>query len=156
MERGIRDASGSRPGKSILFARSHRHAEHLQKVFDELYPQYQGAFCRIVDNYDPRAEQLIDDFKDPRNALTLAISVDMLDTGIDVPEVVNLVFAKPVKSFVKFWQMIGRGTRLCPDLFGPGRHKTEFLIFDHWSNFEYFDVHGEEKDPAPPRSLLEQ
>ena len=80
----------------------------------------------------------------------------MLDTGIDVPEVVNLVFAKPVKSYVKFWQMIGRGTRLCEDLFGPGKDKTEFLIFDHWSNFWFFDEKYKETQPSPQKSLLQQ
>ena len=77
----------------------------------------------------------------------------MLDTGIDVPEIVNLVFAKPVYSYVKFWQMIGRGTRLCEDLFGPGRHKTHFLIFDHWKNFEYFDQHYQPVEPKQAKSL---
>src|SRR5262249_49812245 len=124
-------------------------------VFSELYPQYGSTFCRVIDNWEPRAEQLIDDFKAPANELTLAISVDMLDTGIDVPEVVNLVFAKPVKSYVKFWQMIGRGTRLCHGLFGPGRHKTEFLIFDHWSNFWFFDEKYVEKQPSRQKSLLQ-
>ena len=97
----------------------------------------------MIDSHDARAEELIDDFKGEGNNqdLTIAISVDMLDTGIDVPEIVNLVFAKPVYSYVKFWQMIGRGTRLCENLFGPGQHKTHFLIFDHWKNFEYFDQH---------------
>lgn len=155
MEDGIRDATGSRVGKTIVFARSHVHAQHLNEVFSELYPQYGSTFCRVIDNQEPRAEQLIDDFKDPANELTIAISVDMLDTGIDVPEVVNLVFAKPVKSYVKFWQMIGRGTRLCRDLFGPGRHKTEFVIFDHWSNFWFFDEKYVEKQPAPQKSLLQ-
>ncbi|TMO21266.1 hypothetical protein CWC28_21530, partial [Pseudoalteromonas sp. S4492] len=98
-----------------VFARSHKHAVLLQSVFDEMFPQFAGKFCQVIDNYDPRAEQLIDDFKggdqSTNDQLTIAISVDMLDTGIDVPEIVNLVFAKPIKSKVKFWQMIGRGTR---------------------------------------------
>ena len=115
MENGIRDATGTRVGKTIIFARNHNHAVLLQNLFDEMYPQYGGNFCRVIDNHDPRAEELIDDFKGEGNnpELTIAISVDMLDTGIDVPEIVNLVFAKPVYSYVKFWQMIGRGTRLC-------------------------------------------
>ena len=156
MERGIRDGLGRVPGKSILFARNHNHAVLLSQVFDELYPQYGGKFCQAIDNYDPRAEQLIDDFKDPKNPLTLAISVDMLDTGIDVPEVVNLVFAKPIFSWVKFWQMIGRGTRLCKDLFGPGKDKKNFRIFDHWGNFERFEIERPEADPAPQKSVMEQ
>ena len=156
MENGIRVAEGTRLGKTIVFARNHNHALMLQKVFDELYPQYGGGFCRVIDNYDPRAEELIDDFKDPANPLTIAISVDMLDTGIDVPEIVNLVFAKPVYSIVKFWQMIGRGTRLCPDLFGEGQDKTQFQIFDHWANFERFDQGYKSPEHLRPKSLMQR
>jgi type I restriction enzyme R subunit len=155
MDGGIREATGSHVGKTIVFARSHVHAMHLSDVFSELYPQYGSTFCRVIDNKEPKADQLIDDFKNPDNELTIAISVDMLDTGIDVPEVVNLVFAKPVKSYVKFWQMIGRGTRLRKDLFGPGRDKTEFLIFDHWENFWFFDEKYKETQPALQKSLLQ-
>lgn len=155
MEEGIREATRSHVGKTIVFARSHVHAEHLAEVFTEMYPQYGSAFCRVIDNQEPKAEQLIDDFKNPENELAIAISVDMLDTGIDVPEIVNLVFAKPVKSYVKFWQMIGRGTRLRKDLFGPGRDKAEFLIFDHWSNFWFFDEEYKETQPSPQKSLLQ-
>ena len=141
MENGLRDASGQTLGKSIIFARNHQHAVLLRQLFDEMYPQYGGRFCQVIDSHDSRAEQLVDDFKGygTNDDLTLAISVDMLDTGIDIPEIVNLAFAKPVKSKVKFLQMIGRGTRLCPGLFGSGRDKSEFLIFDHWPNFEHFD-----------------
>ncbi|WP_226893739.1 DEAD/DEAH box helicase family protein [Nisaea sediminum] len=158
MEHGIQDATGQRVGKSVIFARSHRHAILLQGLFDEMYPQFGGNFCQVIDNYDPRAEQLIDDFKGEGTNpnLTIAISVDMLDTGIDVPEIVNLVFAKPIKSKVKFWQMIGRGTRLCPDLFGPGKHKTVFRIFDHWQNFEFFEQNRPEAEPSQGRPLLQQ
>jgi type I restriction enzyme R subunit len=156
MENGLRDANGSHPGKTIIFARNHNHAMLLSELFDEMYPQYGGQFCRVIDNYDTRAEQLIDDFKDPKNVLTVAISVDMLDTGIDVPEVVNLVFAKPVKSYVKFWQMIGRGTRLCVDLNGPGQDKTKFNIFDHWGNFAYFEESYREVNPTTTKSLLQK
>lgn len=155
MENGILDGSGQL-GKSIIFARNHEHAVQLRKVFDELYPQYGGQFCQVIDNYDPRAEQLIDDFKQRDHPLTIAISVDMLDTGIDVPEVVNLVFAKPVYSKVKFWQMIGRGSRLCPDLFGPGRDKPCFRIFDHWGNFDFFDFHYQPVEPVTPKSLMQR
>jgi type I restriction enzyme R subunit len=155
MDQGVRDATGSRVGKTIVFARNHLHALHLADVFAELYPQYGSTFCKIIDNQEPRAEQLIDDFKSPANDLTIAISVDMLDTGLDVPEVVNLVFAKPVRSYVKFWQMIGRGTRLCRNLFGPGKDKTEFVIFDHWRNFQFFEEDYVEKQPAQPKSLLQ-
>jgi len=155
MEGGIREATASHVGKTIVFARSHVHAAYLAEVFSELYPQYGSTFCRVIDNQESKAEQLIDDFKNPESELCIAISVDMLDTGIDVPEVVNLVFAKPVKSYVKFWQMIGRGTRLRKDLFGPGRDKTEFLIFDHWQNFWFFDEKYKETQPSPQKSLLQ-
>ncbi len=158
MESGIKDATGQRVGKSIVFARSHEHAVFLRGLFDEMYPQYGGKFCQVIDHYDPRAEQLIDDFKGDggNDQLTIAISVDMLDTGIDIPEILNLVFAKPVKSKVKFWQMIGRGTRLCTDLFGPGKNKQVFRIFDHWSNFDYFDMHYTPVEPKVSKSLMQQ
>lgn len=158
MENGLRDETDQHPGKSIIFARNHKHAVLLAELFDEMYPQYGGSFCQVIDNYDPRAEQLIDDFKGEgsNKDLTIAISVDMLDTGIDIPEIVNLVFAKPVKSRVKFWQMIGRGTRLRPDLFGYGKDKKKFRIFDHWENFEYFDENRPEAEPAAARSLMQR
>lgn len=143
MENGITEATGQHVGKTIVFARSHEHAELLKKEFDQQYPQYGGRFCSVIDTYMERADELIGDFKKKDGPITIAMSVDMLDTGIDVPEVVNLVFAKPVKSKVKFWQMIGRGTRLCLNLFGQGQDKTSFRIFDHWKNFEYFNEnHG--------------
>lgn len=156
MENGIREMSGQQIGKSIIFARNHNHAIYLQKIFDELYPQYGGGFCRVIDSHDPRAEELITEFKKPDSRLTIAISVDMLDTGIDIPEIVNLVFAKPVKSYVKFWQMIGRGTRLRPGLFGIGQDKKKFYIFDHCGNFEYFNEEYRETEPAQIKPLLQK
>ncbi|MBF0231800.1 MAG: DEAD/DEAH box helicase family protein [Desulfamplus sp.] len=156
MENGIKKTDGQTLGKTIVFARNHNHAVVLHQLFEEIYPQYGGRFCAVIDNYIDRAEQLIDDFKDKENELTIAISVDMLDTGIDVPEVVNLVFAKPVKSYVKFWQMIGRGTRLCKDLFGFGKNKQHFQIFDHWGNFEYFEETYREQEPSQSKSLMQQ
>lgn len=156
MANGVRVKDGTQIGKTIVFARNHNHAVLLQNLFDEMYPQYGGKVCRVIDNYDPRAEELIDQFKDPANPLSIAVSVDMLDTGIDVPEVVNLVFAKPVFSYVKFWQMIGRGTRLCEDLFGDGQDKTHFQIFDHWGNFDYFDEKPDQADTPPSKSLLQK
>ena len=157
MENGLRDSTGQLPGKSIIFARNHQHAILMCQLFDEMYPQYGGKFCQVIDNYDPRAEQLIDDFKGEgtNDNLTIAISVDMLDTGIDIPEILNLVFAKPIKSPVKFWQMIGRGTRLCEDLFGPGKHKTIFRTFDHWGNFERFETGYRPADPITGKSLMQ-
>lgn len=155
MDNGIRDAEGQLPGKTIVFARNIDHARLLSALFDEMYPQFAGKLCRVIHSQEPRAEDLIDQFKG-NNELRIAISVDMLDTGIDVPEVVNLVFAKPVKSKVKFWQMIGRGTRLCKNLFGPGLDKTEFLIFDHWGNFAFHDLNIEETEPSIAKPLTQR
>jgi type I restriction enzyme R subunit len=157
MEHGLRDASGQHVGKTIIFARNHDHADLIGRLFDEMYPQYGGRFCQVIDHHNPRAEQLIDDFKGAgdNHDLTIAISVDMLDTGIDVPEIINLVFAKPVRSPVKFWQMVGRGTRLCKNLFGPGQHKSVFRIFDHWGNFERFELGYQPAEPKSSKSLLQ-
>ena len=157
MERGIRIKDGSQIGKTIVFARNIKHARLLESWFREMYPQYAPGFCQVIVSEDPRAESLIDDFKGEGSNpdLTIAISVDMLDTGVDVPEIVNLVFAKPVFSYVKFWQMIGRGTRLAPDLFGPGKDKTRFLIFDHWGNFERFGQEFKQAEPQRSKSTAE-
>ena len=156
MDNGIR--VGSRLGKTIVFARSKKHARLMEELFNEMYPQYGGKFCQTIVSEDPRAESLIDDFKgDGSNPdLTIAISVDMLDTGVDVPDCVNLVFAKPVYSYVKFWQMIGRGTRLCPGLFGEGLDKSHFQIFDHWANFERFEQDYKSAEPQRQKSLCER
>jgi type I restriction enzyme R subunit len=161
MENGIKGIDGQKIGKTIVFARNHKHAVQLMHVTEEMYPQYMEKnkpFCAVIDNYVDRADSLIDDFKGIGNNdnLRVAISVDMLDTGIDVPEIVNLVFAKPVKSPVKFWQMIGRGTRLCKDLFGAGKDKGCFYIFDHWGNFDYFRENPKEIEPSPTKSLLQK
>ena len=156
MENGLRDNTESGPGKSIIFARNHIHAELLGKLFQEMYPEFGPNYCAVIDNYNPRAEQLIDDFKTPGRDPVIAVSVDMLDTGIDVPEVLNLVFAKPVKSYVKFWQMIGRGTRLCKDLHGLGKDKERFYLFDHWGNCEYFEMEKAKEEPQASESLLER
>ncbi len=152
---GIKDETGSLVGKTIIFAQRQDHAEHLEKLFCKLYPQYGSKVCKVIHNAIPHVESLIKEFKKPDNDFRIAISVDMVDTGIDVPEVVNLVFAKPVKSWVKFWQMIGRGTRLRPNLFGPGKHKTEFLIFDHYGNFDFFEQEYQEPEDTGGKSLLQ-
>ena len=138
MTKGIRVAGGDRLGKTIIFAANQRHADFIAQRFDVQYPHLKGAFARIITHRTEHADSLIDEFSIPDQDPHIAISVDMLDTGIDVPEVVNLVFFKPVRSKIKFWQMLGRGTRLCDDLFGPGEDKTEFLVFDHCGNFEFF------------------
>ena len=141
MENGIKVQGDEKIGKTIVFARNHKHAKLIEKRFDVLYPQYRGDFLRVIDNQEKKAQSLIESFVDPykeRNP-QIAVSVDMMDTGIDAPRVVNLVFFKPVKSLSKFWQMIGRGTRLCPDLFGPNQDKEEFYILDFCENLEYFE-----------------
>lgn len=152
---GIKDETGSLVGKTIIFAQRQDHAEHLEKLFCKLYPQYGNKVCKVIHNAIPHVDSLIKEFKKAGNEFRIAISVDMLDTGIDVPEVVNLVFAKPVKSWVKFWQMIGRGTRLRPDLFGPGKDKKEFLIFDHYGNFDFFEQAYQEPEDTGGKSLLQ-
>lgn len=156
MENGLRDHTENGPGKSIIFARNHNHATLLGKLFQETYPEYGPNYCAVIDNYNPCAEQLIDDFKTPGGYPVIAVSVDMLDTGIDVPEVLNLVFAKPVKSYVKFWQMIGLGTRLCKNLLGPGKDKERFYLFDHWGNCEYFDMNRAFEEASNSVSLIER
>ena len=138
MEHGHKVDGGDRLAKTILFARNHEHAEFVEKRFNRHYPQHAGHFARVIDHYATYAESLIDDFSQNDKAPHLAISVDMLDTGIDVPEVANLVFFKPVYSKIKFWQMIGRGTRLCPDLLGPDEDKQDFRVFDFCFNFDFF------------------
>lgn len=155
MENGIKDANGSLIGKTIIFAQRQDHAEHLEKLFCKLYPQHGARVCKVIHNKIHQVDRLITEFKEPNNDFRIAISVDMLDTGIDVPQVVNLVFAKPIMSWVKFWQMIGRGTRLCPNLFGEGKDKKEFYIFDHYGNFKYFEEEYEEPIDVKSISLLQ-
>ena len=138
MTKGHTVAGGDRLGKTIIFAKNHAHAEFIAKRFDANYPHHAGHFARVIDFKVEYAQSLIDDFSTKDKAPHIAISVDMLDTGIDVPEVVNLVFFKLVRSKTKFWQMVGRGTRLCPDLFGPGKDKKNFYIFDFCGNLEFF------------------
>ena len=138
MEHGHHVEGGDRLAKTIIFARNHDHAAFIEKRFNHHYPHYQGNFARVIDNRINYAQSLIDDFSIPDRPPHIAISVDMLDTGIDVSEVANLVFFKPVYSKIKFWQMIGRGTRLRPDLFGPDEDKTDFRVFDFCFNFDFF------------------
>lgn len=155
IDNGIKDETGSLVGKTIVFAQRQDHAEHLERLFCKLYPQYGTKVCKVIHNEIAHVDTLITEFKKPDNSFRIAISVDMLDTGIDVPEVVNLVFAKPVKSWVKFWQMIGRGTRLSPNLFGPGKDKEEFYIFDHYGNFDFFEQEYQEPEDTGGKSLLQ-
>jgi len=138
MENGIKVENNSKLGKTIIFAKKHEHAEFLRKRFNANYPELNDQFLKVIDYQIEYRHDLLSDFKIKHKSPQIACSVDMLDTGIDVPEVVNLVFLKPVKSRVKFWQMIGRGTRLCHNLFGHEDHKKDFLILDFCQNFEFF------------------
>jgi type I restriction enzyme R subunit len=136
MRDGIKIDYGQKLGKSIIFAKNHLHAEKILEVFNKEYPNYAG-YAMVIDNYTKFAQSAIDEFSNPKKLPQIAISVDMLDTGIDVPEVLNLVFFKKVMSKAKFWQMIGRGTRLCKGLI-DGKNKDKFYIFDFCGNFEFF------------------
>jgi type I restriction enzyme R subunit len=153
MTRGAKVANGDRLGKTIVFAKNHDHAVFIAERFNANYPQFKGAFARVIDFQVEYAQTLIDDFSNPLKAPHIAISVDMLDTGIDIPEVLNLLFFKLVRSKTKFWQMVGRGTRLRPDLFGPGRDKQFFYIFDYCQNLEFFSQNPETTDGAIGESL---
>lgn len=140
MSDGLKVDYGQKIGKTIIFAKNHDHAKKIFEIFNKQYPELSKNgqhFAEVIDNYMTYAQSAIDDFSDPKKMPQIAISVDMLDTGIDVPEVLNLVFFKKVMSKAKFWQMIGRGTRLCADLM-DGEDKNKFYIFDFCGNFEFF------------------
>ena len=167
MEKGQKVDAGDTLGKTIVFAKNHDHAVFIQKRFDIHYPHLKGHFARVIDHRETYAQSLIDDFSVVTKRPQIAISVDMLDTGIDIPEVVNLVFFKIVRSKTKFFQMMGRGTRLCENLFGPDRDKAFFYIFDYCGNLEFFNenpqgVEGTAAEPLGTRlfkcrlELLEQ
>lgn len=156
MEKGLKVQYGERIGKSIIFAYNHKHAELIVERFHILYPEYGPEFCVLIDNYVTYSQDLIDKFEIRDNNPQIAVSVDMLDTGIDVPDVLNLVFFKPVKSKIKFMQMIGRGTRLSPNIFGDGKDKECFYIFDWCRNFEYFDENPNGKASKESISLTER
>lgn len=156
MTHGLKVAGGDRLGKTIIFAKNHDHAQFILERFDANYKHFNGQFARVIDFQTEYAQSLIDDFSTADKNPHIAISVDMLDTGIDVPEVVNLVFFKIVRSPTKFWQMIGRGTRLCPDLFGPGQHKQFFQIFDFCQNFEFFKQNPDHSQGSSNASLSQK
>ena len=156
MEHGLKVQSGERIGKSIIFAYNHRHAELIVQRFNVLYPEYGPGFCVLIDNYVTYAQDLINKFEIRDGDPQIAVSVDMLDTGIDVPDILNLVFFKPVKSKIKFMQMIGRGTRLSTDIFGVGNDKQCFYIYDWCGNFDYFEKNPDGKELRPAQSLTER
>ncbi|EDY46623.1 DEAD/DEAH box helicase family protein [Streptomyces sp. SPB074] len=164
MTRGHRVEGGDRIGKTIIFAKNHAHARYIEERYNANYPRDGGHTARVITYKETYAHTLLDAFADPRNpprAPDIAISVDMLDTGIDVPEVVNLVFAKPVFSRTKFWQMIGRGTRLRPGLYGPGpdnpaHDKQDFFVFDFCGNIDFFNSRLEHSEGRRATTLTEQ
>lgn len=156
MEKGLKVEGGDKLGKTIIFARNHKHAERIVEIFNELYPEYRGEFAKLIDNQVKYNENLIEHFSIKDDFPQIAVSVDMLDTGVDIPEILNLVFFKPVKSKIKFWQMIGRGTRICEDLFGVGQDKKEFYIFDYCKNFEFFSENPKGIEANTQISLTER
>lgn len=156
MEEGIRVGGGDRLGKTIIFAKNQAHAEFIHRRFDAQHPELGGTFARVITNQTEHNQRLIDAFGRTDSEPQIAISVDMLDTGIDIPDVVNLVFFKQVFSRTKFWQMVGRGTRRRPNLFGPGEDKTEFLLLDFCNNLEFFNADVPEAELARPQSLGER
>ena len=155
MEKGIHVNGGDTIGKTIIFATSIRHAEFILARFNARYPEHAGRMAATIYNGIKYVDQLIEDFSTQEKYPQIAISVDMLDTGIDIPELVNLVFFKKVRSKSKFWQMIGWGTRLCEDLFGIGHDKESFLIFDYCANFEFFRVNKNGIEGKRVKSLTE-
>lgn len=156
MENGLKVQSGERIGKTIIFAYNHRHAELIVQRFNALYPEYGAEFCVLIDNYVTYSKSLIERFEIRDNNPQIAVSVDMLDTGVDVPDILNLVFFKPVKSKIKFMQMIGRGTRLSENIFGQGENKQFFYIFDWCRNFEYFEQNPNGHEAKQTQSLTER
>ena len=150
MKKGLRVDFGNKIGKTIIFAKNHNHAEAIRRIFYKQYPDYPQDYCMVIDNKSRNPQNLIDRFSDSSKYPQIAVSVDMLDTGIDIPEILNLVFFKTVYSVTKFWQMIGRGTRKCEGLI-DGNDKEYFLIFDWCGNFEFFRVNpiGEEGITSP-------
>ena len=140
MEEGYKIESGDKLGKTIIFAKNDRHADHIVEIFNRLYKNLGGEFCQKITTKVEKVQALIDRFVNPNSFPQIAVSVDMLDTGIDIPEILNLVFYKKVKSKAKFWQMIGRGTRKCKDIYGVGKDKEDFLILDFCRNFSYFEM----------------
>lgn len=156
VEKGIKVEGGDKLGKTIIFAKNSAHAKIIEERFGKILPEYGGEFIRQIDYSIKYVDTLIDDFSTKNKMPQIAVSVDMLDTGIDIPEIVNLVFFKKVRSYSKFWQMIGRGTRLCPNLFGEGQDKQRFLNFDFCDNFEYFRVNKNGSETGVQSSLSEK
>ena len=156
MSEGLRVEGREKLGKTIIFAKNSKHAKAIVDRFNTIYPEYGGNFAKVIDYSTNYVDTLIDDFSDKDKLPQIAVSVDMLDTGIDIPEILNLIFFKKVRSKTKFWQMIGRGTRLCPDLLGLGYDKEKFLIFDFCNNFEFFRVNPKGFEGGKLETLTEK
>ena len=156
MNEGLKVEGQEKIGKTIIFAKNTRHAEFIVERFNKIYPQYGSDFIALIDNYVDYADDLIDRFSDAKKMPQIAVSVDMLDTGIDIPEILNLVFFKKVRSKSKFWQMVGRGTRLCEDLLGIDKDKEKFLIFDYCGNFDFFEANENPIESGTTVSLTER
>lgn len=158
MEEGIKVGGGDKLGKTIIFAKNHPHAVFIEERFNKNYPEYGGSFLRVIDNYADKAQDLLEKFVEDKEEMEpqIAVSVDMMDTGVDAPRVVNLVFFKRVRSYSKYWQMIGRGTRLRPDLFGPGKDKEHFMIFDFCANFDFFEEYPDGITGTTSKPLSQQ
>lgn len=156
MEKGLRVDSGENIGKTIIFAYNHKHAVKIAERFAVLYPQLGPDYCEVIDYQETQKKHLLDEFEKVDHEPRIAVSVDMLDTGIDVPEILNLVFFKPVHSKIKFEQMKGRGTRLCKNLLGVGKDKEKFIIFDFCNNFDYFDENPQGVVASQSKSLTER
>ena len=155
LDHGQRVDYGNKIGKTIIFAKNHNHAEKIFEVWNKEFPDYPSHYCRVIDNYTNYAQSIIDDFSDSKKYPQIAVSVDMLDTGIDVPEILNLVFFKKVFSRAKFWQMIGRGTRICQGLI-DGEDKKQFYIFDLCGNFAFFRLSAKGRESGTVATLQER
>ena len=158
MENGLKIEGGDKLGRTIIFAVNQKHAKFIVDCFTERYPDKPAGFISMIHNEVSHAQSLIDAFcdKHKENNPQIAVSVDMMDTGIDAVRILNLVFFKVVRSYAKFWQMIGRGTRLCPDVFGPNQPKEEFLIFDVCGNFDFFEVQKKGKETLTGKPVTQQ
>lgn len=158
MQKGLKIEGGDKLGRTIIFAANQRHAQFIIDCFNKRYPEQPSNFIAAIHNKVSHAQSLIDAFCDMHHEKLpqIAVSVDMMDTGIDAPRVLNLVFFKAVRSYAKFWQMIGRGTRLCPDVFGPNNPKEYFLIFDVCQNFDFFEINPNGTDGAFTKPITRQ
>ncbi len=158
MTDGLRIEGGDKIGRTIIFAVNQNHAKFIVDCFTERYPEQRSGFISMIHNEVSHAQSLIEAFcdKEEENLPQIAVSVDMMDTGIDAPRVLNLIFFKVVRSYAKFWQMVGRGTRLCPDVFGPGQDKDHFIIFDVCQNFDFFEINKKGKESAGSKPITQQ